>query len=229
MSKPTLDIIIPAYNEEMLIAKTVSECLKIRQYKTRVFVVIDGKTTDMTAKMASSAGAKVIKTKEKSGKGAVFRKAFPYLIADYVVQIDADHQFQPREIPKLVEPLTKGVDITLGTRYQHGSMVETYSVSLLKLLGSFFLSNTTSFFASQKITDVMAGFKGFKKTALIAIDPQTDHFGYEAEMVIMAAKQGLVIRNVPITYTARAVGSSSVNSIKHGFLVLSTIIKTGLK
>lgn len=229
MQKPKVDIVIPAFNEETLIVATVSECLKIPKYDVRVIVMIDGKTTDDTAKKARDAGALVIKTKEKGGKGAVFRKSLPYIKGNYVVQIDADHQFQPREIPRLVEPLQRGIDVTLGTRYQQGSMVEMYSISFLKLFGSFFLSFMTSLFASQRITDVMAGFKGFKRDALLAIDPQIDHFGYEAELVIKAAKIGFVIQNVPITYTARAVGASSVSSIKHGFLVLGTILQTGIK
>lgn len=228
VQKPKVDIVIPAFNEETLITKTVSECLKLQRYDVRVLVMIDGKTTDDTAKKAQDAGALVIKTKEKGGKGAVFRKSLPYIKGDYVVQIDADHQFQPEEIPKLVEPLRRGIDVVLGTRYQQGSMVEMYSISYLKLFGSFFLSFMTSLFASQRITDVMAGFKGFKRDALVAINPQTDHFGYEAELVIKAAKMGFVIQNIPITYTARAVGTSSVSSMKHGFLVLETILRVGV-
>ncbi|MBI2443489.1 MAG: glycosyltransferase family 2 protein [Candidatus Levybacteria bacterium] len=227
--KPTVDIVIPAFNEETIISATISECLRLPRYTVRVLVVVDGKTVDKTASKAKKAGATVIRTREKGGKGAIFRHSFSYLRSDYVIQIDADHQFQPKEITKLVEPLRHGIDVTLGTRYQQGSMVEMYSVSFLKLFGSFFLSFMTSLFASQKITDVMAGFKGFRKDVLLSLSPRTNHFGYEAELVITAAKRKYKILNVPITYTARPTGSSSVSSMKHGFLVLSTIIKTGLK
>ncbi|MEN9407855.1 MAG: hypothetical protein RLZZ455_1071 [Candidatus Parcubacteria bacterium] len=229
MKKPTVDIIIPALNEERIIEHTVRECFKISKYHIRVLVVVDGKTKDKTAMVARMAGAEVIQTKEKGGKGAVFRKSLPHLRGEYVIQIDADLQFKPAEIPKHVDALQKGADLTLGTRYQQGSMVEMYSVSFPKLFGSFLLSFMTSLFASQKITDVMAGFKGFRKKSLLLIKPSTDHFGYEAELVLLAAKKKMKIQNIPITYTARAEGSSSVSSLKHGTLVLATIIRTGIR
>lgn len=225
--KPTVDIIIPAFNEESIISKTVLGCKNIYQYNSRIIVIVDGKTTDNTAKEAKKSGAIVIRSSEKRGKGALFRSALKHVKSKYVVQIDADHQFQPNEIPKLVDQLIKSCDVALGTRYEKGSMVEMYSVSFLKLFGSHFLSRVTSFFSGNEITDVMAGFKGFRAEVLKDINLKTDHFGYEAEVVIKAAKKGFTIKNVPITYTARPAGSSSVNSIKHGLLVLETILKTG--
>lgn len=229
MKKPSVDIIIPALNEERIIGQTVKECLKLSKYDVRVLVVVDGKTKDETATIARNAGAEVIQTKEKGGKGAVFRKAIPRLTGEYVIQIDADLQFKPAEIPKHIDALQYGADMTLGTRYQQGSMVEMYSVSFPKLFGSFLLSFITSLFASQKITDVMAGFKGFQKNSLQRIKPTTDHFGYEAELVLLAAKKNMRIQNIPITYTARAEGSSSVSSLKHGILVLITILRIGIR
>lgn len=228
MRKIHIDIIIPAFNEESVIAPTIRDCLALSSYRTHVIVFVDGKTSDKTATVAKAAGATVVKTHVKSGKGALIRLALRHLSSDFVVQIDADHQFQPQEIPKLLEPLRKGYDITLATRYQRGSLVEMYSVSFLRLFGSAFLSRITSFFANQKVTDVMAGFKAFKREILLDLSPQTDHFGYEAELVIKAAQKEYRIKNVPITYTARAGGRSSVSSLKHGFLVLATIIKYGL-
>jgi glycosyltransferase involved in cell wall biosynthesis len=225
IKKPTLTILVPALNEEKTITKIIVDCLKLKQYDVTVLVAVDSKTTDNTDKVAKKAGAKVIYAKGL-GKGSNVKSSLPYIKGDYFVQIDADYQFIPKDIPKLIEPLIKGYDVTLGTRYQKGSKVEKGSVSPLKLFGSYFLSFVTSLAARQRITDVMAGFKGFKTSVLKDLDPQTPHFGYEAELVVRAAKRRYKIVNVPITYKKRIVGSSSVSSIKHGLLVLGTIIKT---
>jgi dolichol-phosphate mannosyltransferase len=122
----------------------------------------------------------------------------------------------------------KSYDVTLGTRYEKGANVEQGSVSRLKLWGSYILSLATSLFSGQRITDVMCGFKGFKRSVLEELSPRVDHFGYEAELVIKAAKQNYKILNVPITYRKRISGKSNVHLIKHGILVLYTIFKYGL-
>lgn len=225
--KATLTVLIPALNEEKLIGKIVKDCFEVKNYIVDVLVVIDCKTNDNTEQEARKYGARVI-WGEKPGKGSSVKYSLEYLKGDYVVQIDSDYQFVPQDIPKMIEPLIKGYDVTLGTRYQEGSNVEKGSVTLLKLIGSYTLSLITSLCARKRITDVMAGFKGFKTSVLKNLNPQVSHFGYEAELVIRAAQKKYKIKNIPITYRKRASGRSSVNSIKHGFLVLGTIMKTAL-
>lgn len=226
--KPNVDVLIPALNEEKNIQKIVKDCLNVKLYNINILVLIDSRTTDNTSQEAKKAGAKVIHITKSKGKGDNIKFAIPFLKSEYVVQIDADHQFQPYEIPKLVEPLRHGYDITLGTRYEKDSDVEADSVNTIKLIGSFILSSLSSLFSEQRITDVMAGFKALKTPVLKDLDIQTSHFGYEAELVIKGAQKKYKILNIPITYKNRPYGKSSVNSIKHGLLVLSTIIKTGL-
>lgn len=227
--KPSVTILIPAVNEEKLIGKIVKDSLKIKQYDIHVLVVLDSKTTDNTKKIAKKNGAKVLNIGKGLGKGTAVRKAISSIKTPYVVQIDADYQFHPDEIPLLMEPLLHGYDVTLGTRYQKGAWVETGSVTPLRIFGAYFLSGMTSFFAKQRITDVMAGFKGLKTPVLKKIELKTDHFGYEAEIVIRSAQKGYKIKNVPISYSAREAGNTNVNSIRHGFLVLGTILRTGFK
>lgn len=226
--KPSVTILIPAYNEEKNIKRMIVDCLKIKNYVVSVLVVIDSKTTDTTNIVAKKAGALVVYGKGL-GKGSTVRSAIPHIKNEYVVQIDADYQFIPSDIPKLIDPLIKGYDVALGTRYQKGAHVEKDSVSLLKLVGSHFLSFAASVAARRRVTDVMAGFKAFKTTVLKDLDPRTKHFGYEAELVIRAAKKQYTIINIPITYKRRINGSSSVSSIRHGILVLRTIFTTALE
>lgn len=228
VKKPFVTILIPAYNEENNIQRIVKDSLKLSSIKPDVLVIVDSKTTDNTAANAKNAGARVLKMKNSKGKGTNIAEAIPHVKGDYAVQIDADYQFLPSDIYRLIIPLQEEFDITLGTRYEKGAHVEKGSVSMLKLAGSYLLSGATSIVIGQRITDVMAGFKAFKTPVLKKLRPTTDHFGYEAELVIKGVKRGYKIKNIPINYKKRVVGSSNVKSIQHGLLVLQTIIKTGL-
>jgi glycosyltransferase involved in cell wall biosynthesis len=227
--RPTVTILIPTINEGKILTKVINDCLKIKQYDTTLFVIISDRSTPDTVKEAKKSKAKIINIGKKIGKGAAISHAVAYIKTDYAVQIDSDYQFLPKEIPDLIEPLLNGYDVALGTRYQKGSKVDPDSVSYLKLYGSYALSFITTIFAKKKVTDVMAGLKAFKTPVLKDLSPQVNHFGYEAELVVRAAKRGYKIVNVPISYKKRVVGKSTVSSFKHGFLVLETIIRTGLE
>ncbi len=227
--KPTLTIIIPSVNEGKILTKVIDACKKIKEYKQEILIVIMNKSTKATKDEAKKSGEKIINTGNRLGKGTAIKLAIPHIKTDYVVQIDADYQFLPEEIPQLITPLLNGYDVALGTRYQKGSRVEPDSVSYFRLFGSYALSLITSIFARKRVTDVMAGFKAFKTPVLKKLNPQVSHFGYEAELVVRAAKKGYKITNVPISYKKRDVGTSSVSSLKHGFLVLQTIIKTAFE
>ena len=229
MSKnDAVTIIIPAVNEEKTISRMIKDSLKYSPLKTFILVVLDSKTKDNTEKIAKEAGAKVINIGRGRGKGYAFRKAIPLIKTKYCVQIDADYQFLPKDLKKMITPLQHDFDLTLGTRYQTGANVEDGSVTTLKRFGSYFLSFATSVASMHRITDVMAGYKGFRTASLKKINPKTDHFGYEAELVIKAAQKKMKIVNVPIGYKKRLVGASNVDSFKHGFLVLQTIINSAV-
>jgi len=226
--KPKVTVFIAALNEENIIEKTVKECLRLKKYDMEVIVVLDSKTTDNTKAVAEKAGARVIHTGKWKGKGAALRKANKFATGDFIVQLDADYQFLPRDIPKMIEPLRKSFDVTLGTRYRPGAIVHSGAVTRFRRFGIFFLSLTTSFFSGQRITDVLAGFKAFRKSVLQDINMKEDHYGYEAEVVIRAAQKGYKILDVPIEYRKREKGASNLIPIKHGFLFLGTILKVGM-
>lgn len=225
--KIKITILMPALNEGKTIIKTINDCYKHTQYDVDVLVVTDSKIKKDTLEAAKTTKARIIDIGKGKGKGYAVRKAIPFLKNDIIVQLDADYQFLPTDLPKMVEPLLQGYDVTLGTRYQRGSHIAKDSVSLLRLFGSYGLSAVTSIFAKQRITDVMAGYKGFNKGVLKKLNPKTDHFGYEAELVLKAEYYRMKIINVPISYRKRKEGRTSVSSIRDGLLVLRTIIGVG--
>lgn len=125
LEKPFVTITIAALNEEKIISKTLRECFKLKKfYNLQVLVILDSKTTDNTAKIAKKLNANVIQTGKWQGKGAALRKAMKFVKGKYTVQLDADYQFMPFDIPKMIKPLLSGYDVTLATRYEKGARVE---------------------------------------------------------------------------------------------------------
>lgn len=223
--KPFVTIMIAALNEEKNITRVIKETLKLKEITSEVLVVLDSKTTDNTKGVSEKAGARVIHTGKWKGKGAALRLAKKYIKGDYVVQMDADYQFLPKDLPKLIKPLLDGYDVALGSRHEKGSVIEEGAVTKFRDFGNYLLSFAATIAARQRISDVLAGFKAFKTPVLKNIHFQTDHYGYEAEEVILAAKKGYKIINIPIEYKKRIKGGSNVSPIKHGLMFIGTIIK----
>lgn len=219
-----VSIIIPAYNEEKNLPHTINSLKKLKDFILEIIVVDDG-SRDKTSLVAKDMGAKVISYKPNKGKGRAFIEGIPHITGEYVVQIDADHQFQPFDIPKLVKSLKDGNDIVLGSRFKGGDIAKG-SVSRMNMFGNWVMSTATSVFSGHRVYDIMAGFKAFKADALRALGLETDHFGYEAEIVVKGKHMGFKIGEVPITYTKRIDGVSNVKKLKDGARVLGTIMKT---
>lgn len=218
-------IIIPAYNEEKNIQGVIKECLELKRKFPIEIIVVDDGSKDKTSEVAKKAGAtKLVKYSPNKGKGHAFRQGIDKARGAYIIQIDSDHQFQPNEIPKFIELLENGYDIVLGTRFNKGD-IEKGSVTKLNLFGNWLMSFTTTLFSGIKVTDIMAGFKGFKTNAARQLNLVTPHFGYEAEVIVKAGKLGLTVAEVPITYKKRPFGTSGVSAIRDGSKVSWTIIK----
>ncbi len=227
--KPLVSVMIAALNEEKNIQRTLKETFKLKKYPLEVLVVLDSKTTDKTAEVAKKVGARVIHTGKWLGKGAALRLALPRAKGDIIVQMDADYQFMPYDIPKLVDPLLSGFDVALGSRYEKGGNPEKGSVTRLRRFGIWGLSLLTSLFCGQRITDMPAGFKAFKTLVLKDIDMQTNHYGYEAEVILKAAQKNYKIICIPIDYKTRVRGNSKLLPFKDGYLFLKTILKIGFR
>ncbi|MDP3758619.1 MAG: glycosyltransferase family 2 protein, partial [Candidatus Daviesbacteria bacterium] len=160
----------------------------------------------------------------KRGKGADFWAGGLVAKGDYIIQIDTDHQFQPVEIPLFVEALEKGADVVIGTRFD-GGKIQKGSVSFRNLFGNWVMSFLTSLACGRRITDVMAGFKGFKKDAFLALDLKERHFEYEAETVTKACRMGMNLVQLPITYTKRIGGVSGIRALQDGLNVCKAVLK----
>lgn len=223
--KKLVSIILTSYNEERNIGRTIKDCQKLKEFFSIEIIVVDAASYDKTVAVAKKMQVdRIIRFPFKRGKGADFWAGGLTAKGDYIIQIDTDHQFQPNEIPLFVNALDKGADVVIGTRF-NGGIIQKGSISNRNLFGNLTLSFLTSLACRHKITDVMAGFKGFKKDAFLALDLQERHFEYEAETVTKAVKMGMKLVQIPITYTKRVGGTSSIRAIRDGLKVCKAIAK----
>jgi len=218
--KPFIIAGIPAYNEEMSIAKVI---LKTKKYVDEVIVVDDG-STDMTAEIAKALGAKVIRHERNMGKGAAIRSLFKKAreeIADVLVTIDADAQHDADEIPLLLKVMGEtGADIVIGSRFltkETAKMVPRY-----RYIGNRILNIITSV---EEITDTQSGFRIYSRKAIELIQPAEMGFAVDSEILYKATKLNLKIVEVPINVEYRVPRPSKRGPIFHALDVALSMIK----
>lgn len=220
-----ISIIVTTYNEEKNIGRTIKDCQALKKIFPVEIIVVDAASKDKTLEIARRLKVdRIIRFPFKRGKGADFWVAGCIARGDYIIQIDADHQFQPNEIPLFVAGLDKGADVVIGTRFDKGK-IEKGSVSLRNRFGNWVMSAATSIACGRRITDVMAGFKGFTNDAFLALDLRERHFEYEAETVVKSCRMGMNLVQIPITYTKRRGGASGIRALQDGLNVLKAIFK----
>ena len=149
-----------------------------------------------------------------------------------MAEIDADLQFLPEELPRILEPIRDGkADVVLGSRFTKGSSRLTGSTTWLRTFGNF----TTSLYASMlffhRMTDVLAGMMAWSRKTIETIHLQSDNYSYEVEIPVKALRKGLRVIDVAVTTDARQGGVSCVNVVVDGLTLLFDItrFRLGLK
>ena len=225
-----ITVLIPCYNEEAGIGSVIDEIpvklLRHHGYKTKI-VVIDNNSKDKTAEIAASKkGVKVIE-ESAQGKGNALITGFKnvYDDSDYVVIIDGDNTYKPKEILRLIEPLESGFcDVIAGSRIGgktvRGSLEFTHR--FVNWVFAFFVRQ----FYQANITDALTGFIAIKSEILKVLIPNlhSTNFTIEMEMITKISRLGFNIYSVPITYDRR-MGKSKLHSYRDGFKILLMFIK----
>ena len=218
MNKEDVCILIPALNEGKAISGLVTE------FKSMGFsdiLVIDGHSTDNTAKNAESAGARVI-IQSGTGKVQAVSQAFQSITSKYIVMIDGDGTYLPEEIYKLLEPVTTGIaDHVIGNRfanYQKGAFTR------LNLFGNKILNKIFGFAYGVWLQDILSGYRAFKGKAVKQIELNRTGFEVETEITVECVKKDIRTIEVPITYLARTSGAATkLKPLRDGFRIASTI------
>lgn len=209
-------VVIPAFNEEKTVGSVVRgavESLAATGLEPQVVVVDDG-SADRTAEIARAAGAEVLSLGVNRGVGLAFRVGLERALArgaDYVVNMDADGQFDPADIPLLLEPLLRGeADVALGSRFADPRLVPEMPV--IKRWGNRGMSWIISFIARQRFFDVSCGFRAYTREAALRLN-LWGTFTYTQEAILDMVVKGMRIREVPVAVRGvRQFGESRVAS-----------------
>ena len=211
-----VSVILPTMNEEAAVAKIIHQIKEtLDQIGTSYEIIVVDKSNDKTPEIARNLGAKVIRQKRK-GYGDAYLEGFKVAKGKYIVMMDADGSYDPREIPRFLEMLRKGkIDFVVGTRLK-GEIKPGAMLWLHRYIGNPLLTKALNFFFKMGISDAHCGFRAIKREALQKLPLKCRGMEFASEMVIEAAKAGLRIGEVPITYYPR-IGESKLHSFKDGW------------
>ena len=217
-------VTIPSYNEEHTIGTTIRNIKSVMnksvyKNKYKVLVVDDG-SKDKTAQIAKKAGAIVFKHPKNYGLAECFKTEIEKCLeqkADVIVHIDADLQYKPEEIPKLLKEIENGYDLVLGSRFK--GKIEY--MPLVKKIGNMAFSKVISQITGIRISDAQTGFRAFTKQVAESIKITSGHT-YTQEQIIRAVKQKFKIKEVPI-YFAKRNGKSRLITNTFGYAIRAWI------
>ncbi len=227
LNSPTVDVIIPAYNEEGSIGKVVHD---IPKGIVRHIIVCNNGSTDNTKEVATGEGAIVV-DEPKSGYGSACLAGMAYIAdlidkPDVVAFIDGDYSDYPEQITLLLSQIEQGHDMVIGSRalgdLQKGSMTPA------QVFGNWLATNLIRIIYKYEFTD-LGPFRAIKYDKLLALNMSDPDFGWTVEMQVKAAKMGMKCTEVAVDYRRR-IGVSKVSgtikgTILAGHKILWTIFK----
>jgi glycosyltransferase involved in cell wall biosynthesis len=199
MQNNKLIIYMPALNEEADIQRVIAGLPhSMDRIDVLQFLVIDDGSIDGTAELASASGAQVVSHGKNRGVGAAFHSAVQFALeneADILVGIDADGQFDPAEIPALIQPILEGrADMVVGNRFIAGIPAD---MSRLKYWGNQQVSQLINTITGQTFQDVSCGFRAYNREALLRLNIFGE-FTYTHETILSLMYQGLRVTEHPI-------------------------------
>ena len=199
---PDVTVLVPALNEEDTIAEVVDRLLALPISKQ--IIVIDDGSTDKTPQVLEKYKDQILilTNPQRSGKGAAIVKALPHATGKVVIIQDADLEYYPEEIPKLVEPILKGdAKVVYGTRFSEGL---PKSMAFANKTVNVLLAWTVRLGFGQPITDEATCYKAVDRDLLMQMDLQCRRFEFCPEVTAKAIRLGERIKEVPIHYEARS-------------------------
>jgi glycosyltransferase involved in cell wall biosynthesis len=196
-----LSFIIPSYNEAATLPLIIKRLKLVKLKAEKEIIVVDDGSTDGTRnKLAKIGGIIKIFLKQNQGKGAAIRAGLAKAAGDYVLIQDADLEYDPQDIPQLLEPVRQGkAEVVYGTRFfgPHRNMFFWH------LLGNKLLSLLTNILFNTTISDMEVGYKLIPTKLLKSLQLESDRFGFEPEVTAKILNRGIRIFEVPISYAGR--------------------------
>jgi glycosyltransferase involved in cell wall biosynthesis len=217
-----LSVIVPVYNEQKTVKEILKKLAKVKEV-TEVVVVDDGSIDNSWDEIQKVKSKKIqALQKENGGKGSAVRFGLKKVSGDYVMIQDADLEYDPQDIPSLVQAAQKDrVEVVYGSRFlgPHSNLLFWHRA------GNFFLNFFLNILYDTTLSDMETCYKLVPADLMQALELQANKFDLEPEITCKILKRGIHIFEVPITYIGRGFDEGKKITWKDGFMALGTIIK----
>ena len=224
-----ISFIIPAYNEEATIVE-VLERVSALELDTQIVIVDDGSidgTRSAAEAWARGRDGVVLLTQPNRGKGAAVRAAVSHLEGEISVIQDADLEYDPVDVPALIDPIRRGVaDVVFGSRLSGGRPQRAYL--FWHLAGNRFLSLVTNVLFNTTLHDMETGYKALRTDVLRSLDLTEDRFGIEPEITAKVCKRKLRVYELPIAYYGRTYAEGKKITWRDGVRALFVLLRVRL-
>lgn len=225
-----LSIVIPCYNEERTLARCIERVLAIAdQTLSLEIIIVDDGSRDSTPVVAEDLAGRfpevrLITHPENRGKGAALRTGFREVTGEFVAVQDADLEYDPEDLKRLLVPLVRGdADVVIGSRFlSTGAHRVLY---FWHYLGNRILTLVSNMFTDLNLTDLETCYKVFRREVIQSIGIQENRFGFEPEIVAKVAAMRLRIYEMGISYYGRTYGEGKKIGAIDGLRALYCIFR----